>query len=78
VALPFYYSRIEDCADTKKRDRGGGIIVDWVQRIWITELLRKPTEMSRSSLGFVRPPALERLVPCTKKPCDIALSKYSI
>jgi hypothetical protein len=59
------------------RDRGGGIIVDWIQRIWITELLRKPTEMSRSPLGFVRP-AIGRLVPCTGKPCDIALFKYSI
>jgi hypothetical protein len=67
VALPFHYSRIEDCAHTKKkRDTGEGIIVDWIQRIWITELLRKPTEMSRSPLRFVRP-ALERLVPLYSK-----------
>jgi hypothetical protein len=77
VAVPFHYSRIEDCADTKKEIGGGRIIVDWIQRIWITELLPRPTEMSRSPLGFVRP-ACERLVPYTEKPYDIALSKYSI
>jgi hypothetical protein len=33
--------------------------------------------MSRSSLGFVRL-ARERLVPCTEKPYDITLFKYSI
>jgi hypothetical protein len=76
VALPFHYSRIEDCSD-KKRDRGRGIIVDWIQRIWITELLWKPTEMSSSPLGFVRS-ARERLVLCIEKPYDIAFYKYSI
>jgi hypothetical protein len=72
VVLPFHYNRIEDCADTKKEIGGGGIIVDWIQRIWITELLRKPTEMCISPLGFVRP-ARERPVPCTEKPYGMNL-----
>ncbi|KAL5652649.1 hypothetical protein ACJX0J_038107 [Zea mays] len=38
LAVPFHYSRIEDCADTKKEIGGGRIIVDWIQRIWITDV----------------------------------------
>jgi hypothetical protein len=33
VALPFQYSRIEECADTKKEIGGGGIMVDEIKRI---------------------------------------------